>query len=290
MKRFRQFLNEGGHTFQGSSRINQENVEATLTHLYKAILPVLKLRKSNVAVIGTTGKKGPGESSGDIDITVDATIILKKHKVSTVAELFALLTKIIGKLASVTNETIGLGVFNFLWPIANTDGKQEGELVQVDLMLSDNIEFSKWGYFSPYWHDTKYKGAVRNALLIAAVKFAYQDIKKRDENGNPTEWEKYIIDWNKGLFKALQTNIGKSGKIVKKKTLLKKEFISADVDKVIHLVLGPNASQLDTVSFETLIAFIKGNRFGFPKLRKTILDFFKQDMLDKGWIIPDELN
>ena len=63
-------LNEGGNAVEGVSRINQENVAKTLKSFYSKVLPVLRITKNDTAVLGSTGKKLPGGSSGDIDIAV----------------------------------------------------------------------------------------------------------------------------------------------------------------------------------------------------------------------------
>lgn len=67
---------EGGHTKSDipeelKARINQENVEATLDDIYKRLLPELGLSREDVEPVGSTGKKLPGGTSGDIDLAMD---------------------------------------------------------------------------------------------------------------------------------------------------------------------------------------------------------------------------
>lgn len=68
-------MNEGGHAKSAcpddkKARINQENVEATLQDIYKRLLPRLGLTKDDVQSVGSTGKKLPGGTSGDIDLAM----------------------------------------------------------------------------------------------------------------------------------------------------------------------------------------------------------------------------
>ena len=62
---------EGGNALDGVVRINQENVQATLSDIYSKLFPALKLDDTNTAILGSTGKRLPGGSSGDIDIGID---------------------------------------------------------------------------------------------------------------------------------------------------------------------------------------------------------------------------
>ena len=68
-------VSEGGHAKSAcpedkKARINQENVEATLQDIYKRLLPRLGLTKDDVQSVGSTGKKLPGGTSGDIDLAM----------------------------------------------------------------------------------------------------------------------------------------------------------------------------------------------------------------------------
>lgn len=67
---------EGGHAKSDipeelKDRINQENVEATMDDIYTRLLPELGLTKDDVKPVGSTGKKLPGGTSGDIDLAMD---------------------------------------------------------------------------------------------------------------------------------------------------------------------------------------------------------------------------
>jgi len=74
------YLNEGGNVVTNVTRINQENVEATLKEIYKKAVPALGISKKNTGLLGSTGKKNLGSSSGDIDLSVDLSPVVKKDK------------------------------------------------------------------------------------------------------------------------------------------------------------------------------------------------------------------
>ena len=86
MKSFIQFketLNEGGNAVGGVVRINQENTQATVDNIFSELLPKLKLKNTDAALLGSTGKKAPKSSSGDIDMALSATQLLKMNGIDT---------------------------------------------------------------------------------------------------------------------------------------------------------------------------------------------------------------
>ena len=283
---------EGGLTFgSASSHINQENVQATLDVFYKKYLPAIKMKKDNISPIGSTGKKGPGQSSGDIDIAIDTHQLIKNNpEIKTISDIFSFLENKTKKFTTYYHSNTGLGVFNFLWPIENIDGKQEGKLVQIDLMFSESLKFSQWAYHAPFWNQSKYKSKVRNELLRAVARMAYWKTIKKLPNGQEVEWEKYIISPNVGLIKIRQTNLGKKGNVVKNITKVSDELVTNDPETALTLVLGKFATLQDTDSFETVWKFINSSKYPYrnkiEEIKKMAIEFFKQAGVEP---IPDEL-
>ena len=64
-------MREGGNMFDDVVRIHQENVPATLKYIYDEILPAIGINRKYVQPLGSTGKRLPGGSSGDIDLGID---------------------------------------------------------------------------------------------------------------------------------------------------------------------------------------------------------------------------
>ena len=111
MKTFKQYLNEqktptrkqlfeGGNAIKSSSMIHQANVKNTLESIYRDLLPKLKLSKSDVRVLGSTGKKDPNKSgtpagsSGDIDLALSIPILMKNNNFDNLDDLYKFLEKI----------------------------------------------------------------------------------------------------------------------------------------------------------------------------------------------------
>ena len=88
MINFKEFIKEGGRAVKGSVRINQENVKDTLKSISIGIVRVLKITDKDTGLLGSTGKKRPGGSSGDIDMAIDANKVLRANGIQLADELF----------------------------------------------------------------------------------------------------------------------------------------------------------------------------------------------------------
>ena len=63
---------ESGGAFDGLDKIPAEYQKPTFDELNKQFIkPVLKLGKDDMGVLGSTFKKKPGQSSGDLDIALN---------------------------------------------------------------------------------------------------------------------------------------------------------------------------------------------------------------------------
>lgn len=289
-------LKEGGNAVKGVSPINQENVAATLKKLYSTVLPVLGLKKKDTALLGSTGKKKPGESSGDIDMAVDAGRILYGLNINDAKNLWNEAgKKLKGKVKQVVVNP-GSGVISFLFPIENTNGKQKGENVQVDLMVVDDIKLAAFTFWSPASEESKYKGVYRNILLSAvAGQMEYKVLKKGyDEQGEeiPVTFERNFIDMKRGLKRGLQTRIGKTGKLFasgRKQTVASK-VIANEPEQIVKMMFGPDFGPADVKSFEAILALLDHPKFINRKNKKAILkeaaNIFKNI---RGLVAPKEL-
>ena len=188
---------EGGNAVT-ASKINQENVADTLKSINKVLLPKLNLKPNQVRSLGSTGKKNPGEQSGDIDLAIDTKAIVANNKwnVKDKKDVVELIEKIVKRVSKDVNASPGFGIVSLAFPIANTDGKQKGESVQLDLMLTDNLDYTSFAFHSPRSSESKYKGYYRNFLLSAISKVNMKVLKK-DADGKPLKWERLIFDLNK---------------------------------------------------------------------------------------------
>lgn len=295
IKRFRTFLNEGGNAVEGVVKIAQENVEATLNTVYTKLLPKLKITKDDIRLLGSTGKKLPGNFSGDIDMAVDINAIVKNNKIKDPKKILPFIASVVKKITPEVTELHGVNIVSSAWPISNTNGKQPDSRVQLDLMLveKESLDFAAWAYWSPHQQSSKYKGIIRNKLLFSIVREMKFEVLETayDKKGIevPSKWKKIFIDSKIGLMKGIQTNIGKSGTVTKTKTTLDKSIVTTDPAEVVKMILGPDFTVADTDSFETLLKAIKSPNFIYKNKVDIILNNFKEDMVNDGYPLPEEL-
>jgi len=182
LKQYIKILNEGGNMFS-SRRIKKAEIWPTLRHLESITgLPL----KDNI--LGSTGKT---ETSGDIDIVVDDSIISKD-------ELIRVLLSSGATMADIRKTGIQVGFRSHIFQI---DMQPLEDTVQVDFMFHDEPEFLKWFYASN--ESPPYKGRDRNITISAIAKVkgfkistkglvdrATNNIVSRD----PEEISKLILD------------------------------------------------------------------------------------------------
>jgi hypothetical protein len=151
---------EGGNVFKDgdgralTQRINQTDVKPTLAWL-EELVPGLDLQNNT---LGSTGIK---DTSGDLDIAVDANVVTKEQMV-------AQLTRWAQSHGFKPEDYIrksGTAV-HFLTPI---NGRPDSGYVQTDFMFLNNVPWSKF-VLGAMPSDSKYKGRERNVLMNSIAK------------------------------------------------------------------------------------------------------------------------
>ena len=296
MKRFKEFIKEGGGAVGDVDRINQENVEATLKAISTKIIKPLKITNKDIGVLGSTGKRKPGGSSGDIDIAIDANKVLRANAIQIADELFDFIA---GKAKKVSNTVVsnkGTGVISLQFPISNIDGKQKNKKVQLDLMIVDNLDLAKFNFWSPHEEQSKWKGIYRNIILSSMASVMDFEVLEKgyDENDVevPTLFRRNFIDLKRGLMRGLQTRIGKSGKLFAKgrKQTLETKVLENQPEGIIKAILGPAFTVRDAESFESLFKILDHPKYLYRSKKKEIIKtFIAVISKSKGLVVPDEM-
>lgn len=296
MLRFKEFIKEGGGAVGDVDRINQENVEATLKAISTKIIKPLKITNKDIGVLGSTGKRKPGGSSGDIDIAIDANKVLRANAIQIADELFDFIA---GKAKKVSNTVVsnkGTGVISLQFPISNTDGKQKNKKVQLDLMIVDNLDLAKFNFWSPHEEQSKWKGIYRNIILSSMASVMDFEVLEKgyDENDVevPTLFKRNFIDLKRGLMRGLQTRIGKSGKLFAKgrKQTLETKVLENQPEGIIKAILGPAFTVKDAESFESLFKILDHPKYLYRSKKKEIIKtFIAVISRSKGLVVPDEM-
>lgn len=151
---------EGGNVFKDADgrsltrRINQTDVKPTLAWL-EELLPGLDLQHNT---LGSTGIK---DTSGDLDIAVDASQVTKEQLETRLKQWAASH----GFKPDEWVKKTGTAV-HFLTPIT---GRPDSGYVQTDFMFLKNVPWSKF-VLGAMPADSKYKGKERNVLMNSIAK------------------------------------------------------------------------------------------------------------------------
>ena len=119
----------GGKAFQGTTRIKRENVKPTLEHFLDDMLWPCGVH--NYKMIGSTGK---ASLSGDLDIVIP--VPEGRSASAFKSYLLMMFQEMVG-----SDRARSLGqILTVKYPIMIRPGVPSGEYVQVDLMLSDDLD------------------------------------------------------------------------------------------------------------------------------------------------------
>ena len=146
-KQLAESLNEGGNALTTTQRILNSDIPDTLVYIEGEILPRLGLEGWDIdcAVVGSAGKKKPEDTSGDIDIAVSIDRIAGQAGID-VGGVLKYIQNRLSEAGYETNIQYGFHQVNVAVPIA---GDPQKGYCQVDLMVTDNLDWSKFIYYSP---------------------------------------------------------------------------------------------------------------------------------------------
>jgi hypothetical protein len=289
-------ITEGGHLFGGKvTKINQENVAATLDSLHKKLFPIFKLDDKNATVLGSTGKKLPGGSSGDIDLGIDLKVTAKTINAPDFPSFQEYAESELKKAGIEYKVIKQFNVISLRWPISNTDGKQPGKFVQVDLMPVQNLDYIKWGESSPYEKDEAWKSTVRNTLLRAIARYSgVKNLKSIDIDGQntPVETQYFEFSPRDGLYKKVVSIEGKNGKLLKSPKTLSKTLYTDDVIKILkELFPGIEINLNDfTTTMGTWKIFQKTDLYKDQEMRDLVMSWAINELKRIGVEYPPDFN
>lgn len=291
MKTFKTYIKEGGNAVSGVVPINQENSIATVNDIYKKLLPKLGIKETDAAMLGSTGKKAPKATSGDIDLAISAPALMKNKNVNTFKDIMDFIVGAVKSLGLKYKASPGFGIVSAEYPISNVDGLQAGQKVQLDLMVVDSVEFSTWAYYSPSYLQSTYKGVYRNVLIQSLAKHMGEKVLKIDaDSQQPVEWERHFFKMNIGLEFGKQTNLSpKTGRIVKSRRSYDQKLITNKPDEIVKYLFGDKYKATDILTFEDAMNAMMSSGFPHKGIRKKVFQTATEILKEKGLPIPEML-
>lgn len=272
----------GGKAIKNVRPLVYKELKPTYEWVERNILPLLGLNKYDAKAIGSFQKKPLTEKYGDIDVALDAQKFIKEGL--EFEEIATAINFILEEAGLETTLLKGFDQVSIKVPIAKTN-----EYAQVDLMPIINLEWGKFMYHSPNIkeNESKYKGAVRNALLMAIISESTKEVNKLFE-GQAEEYNSLAIRFPTGIWNIKRSFMGKRGKLVKKGTILESEFLTDNPQDVVDLAFGSGYGIGSLNSFETIWEMIHRKDFIHKKILNEIMSKFKVNLKSMMQDIPRE--
>jgi hypothetical protein len=294
MLKFKEFVNhlfEGGNAIEESRPMTQQETIETYDYVKRKIFPAIGLEGDGIdaAPIGSFGKKLSDKESSDVDVAVSVDKIAGQNGIGMEEVLDWLETKL-SSMGLPIKKSIGFQQISVGVPIS---GKKGNGIGQIDLMLSTNLDWSRFMYYSPDFKvaESKYKGLYRNVLLMSIFSEGTKKAVKTTDSGETEEYEQTVIHLESGLASVRKTLMGKKGALVKTATKLDEfdKFLTNVPEEVVHLAFGPNVQPNDVMTFENAWAHFESPNFPYKDRRKEILNRFKAYILGAKVPAPEEI-
>lgn len=290
MIKLKSLIFEGGNLFDNTSGIKQSEVNATVKQLETSVLKKLGLIGigTDSFVLGSAGKKSPKELSGDIDIGISADQIASANGLK-LSEVYNWLSDKLSRLGYETALLTGFSQVSIPFPISGRKDKY----VQVDFMLSNNMEWTLFAYTAPDFtkSESKYKLVYRNLLLAACVSVYDMKVLKQTDDKIPVEVQKYALRWNDGIYSTVKSFASKTGGILKTGKLLKDRdvFVTQTPADMVKMFLGKQYTPNDIKTFESLYDIVFNQESNVSKYRQSIKRKFIESLTKSKLPMPELL-
>lgn len=284
-------LSESGKATEkwGTSRATKSDIETALKLVSNAIKIDLSILKDQLLGATDLTILGYKDDAGDVDIAIELKSPEYMDEVHS------------NMMDAFNNEGVlqkGTKVGSYAVPVSSK------KKIQVDLMFVPDVKWAKFHFSSEEGKSSKYKGAVRGQLLMAASRYTLkpnEDLVVLDDQGNaiarasrawvPSEGVKRVFKiapMNKKGTTRLKGMVDISPKELKKE-LIKidpkykdvkfsdKIDIILDPDKAVEQIFGQGVKAKDVASAEDVIKLIKKtfSKFDQEKIFKDVSAAFK---------------
>lgn len=283
-------ISEGGNSFDDVVGIKQNEVEPTVKAVFNQVLSTFGLVGINedVFLLGSAGKKKQDELSGDLDIAVSADQIAAKNTIK-ISEVLDWINVKVKELGYQTQVARGFSQVSIPFPIV---GREPSQPVQIDILVSTNLEWSKFIHKSPNFAEgeSKYKNSYRNLLLNNCVSAYHYVVLKKTDDEIPLEVEKYVLRLDTGVYSIRKSFEGKKAGTILKTGKVLKEFdklITQTPEEFVKIFFGENYSVDDISSFEKLYDIVFHKPSNLEPYRDRIMKNFLHGIETTGFPMPE---
>ena len=175
---------------------------------------------------------------------------------------------------------------------ANIEGDKKKGIAQIDLMLTDNLNFSTFMYHSPDFTqaESKYKGLYRNILQQNILSNSRRETSKLTDKGEIEEYQSYVLRLNQGVVQVTKSFMGKKGNIITTTSLLhdQDKFVTNTPEVIAELAFGPDVPISEIMTFEDIWRHTTDSKFIHHDKLNAILKDFKVRLLGTKVPFPTE--
>jgi hypothetical protein len=288
--KLKSLIREGGNLFDGTVGIKQTRVKETMEDIFRKVLKPMGLQgiDTDVFVLGSAGKKSANELSGDLDIGISADQIASANGLK-LSEVYDWVIDTLESMGHETAKVPGFSQVSIAYPIKG----EKGKYVQVDFMMSNNLEWTKFAYIAPDFSksESKYKLVYRNLLLAACVSIFDMKVLKQTKDKIPVEVQKYALRWNDGVYSTVKSFASKTGGILKIGKLLKDKdvFVTQTPEELVDMFLGSQYTPNDIRTFEGLYDIVFSQESNIKRYRNLIKQKFIESLTKSKLPIPELL-
>lgn len=234
----------GGFAIKNVRRLTNDEIAATYESFSDTFGTYLKFEP-----VGSYGKKAPGATYGDLDILIDANKM--HHGYDPVQYVYDLLCeKYEIKLLK------GIGVISIKYPIG---GDEMNGFAQIDLLITNDIEWGRFVYYSPSYLESKYSSKYLGIVIMAIISEAFKNVKLH--NDQIIEYEMLSYQLNKGISYVRKSYENKAGTLNKTPKIIESKFLTADPCDAMQMCFGLKYRNLRPISFEQLWDMINSDDF-----------------------------
>ena len=284
---------EGGAAVNGR-RILQSEVPTILDKVEEILSGLGLVKDEDWELAGSAGKKKSEDTSGDIDICIKRDrmrdVLGSDNTLRSIQKDLSKYLEDLGyERTYISFEQVSVGI-----PINDVD-----DIIQVDLILTRSLEWSRFTQSSPDYRkdESKYKAHVRNVLMMCIIKYCFKRTTKRvtldDDTIVDGEIETFVLRLADGIYKTRKSSIAKSLKTMNKDfggpMREYDELITDTPQGFIDLVFEDGVTVNDFLSFETLFAAFMSDKFKFPDNRERILVGYVMSLDSQNIDVPTEI-
>lgn len=273
------FLLEGGNAIKSATSVLSSNAAKFGNMIVQKLIEQLHVK---ACTLGSTGKKLDDDYSGDIDIAIEL-----QWNDENLHNIRNFIKTNFGSVEAYSSA--GLKIYSFGYKY---DDMGQIKTVQVDLMFTSDIQYAKFMYHSPNYknNESEFKGLYRTNLLVIVannteiphnVGWNPEYFTELDYNGEYTgelkSFWKYTLSYEEGLKIVHKSFVGvkkplKNPQTIKNDTII----ITKSINRILKIILGPDATVEDCNSFESLVDYLCGHKSKI-ELDKIFDDFLNDE-------------